>query len=504
MNNSNQNFPSLILFRRTNLQAGGSQRSSALRRTVGCCLRTLAFFVVPLFVALSGRGDQPTIFQTLIDTNNNTVSITTTGTPGDLQFLCQSFVAPFTNLLHNAIRISSVDTNGYGHFTADLTDGNAFFQARTVPHPTTLGGGTNDIKVFDFPEDVTVADGDTAAFMVVAQGTITDQLEYQWYKNGVAIPSATNSQYSLTATLTDSGSSYSCDINMVGYPPVRVGSSAIASSGAQLFVADSPPLVSVRLGGGTNEVEILAFPRHTVVTNTGTASFVVVAQGTVTNQLQYQWFWNEIPITNNPTATSSNLVITNAQYDANGTSATVLSSNSNVGFYSCDVNMVGHPAVRVRSADTNSIGAVLSVYIGSNTTYYAPYAPQGGGTCPATYAGYVRFRSLVTPTSTNYFFTPTAGANWCKIKDLTVITPTPPAPGYVRTVWFAAGCLDSCTTGPYFVSSGSSCATFPVCYVAGTALRCKFSTYVHSPSTIPLGAQFTLDMNWSTDLLSCP
>src|SRR5690349_15926138 len=114
MNNSTQNLPSLIFFRRTNLQAGGSQRSSALRRTVGCCLRTLTFFVVPLFVALSGHGSQPTIFQTLIDTNNNTVSITTTGASGDLQFLCQSFVAPFTNLLHNAIRISSVDTNGYG------------------------------------------------------------------------------------------------------------------------------------------------------------------------------------------------------------------------------------------------------------------------------------------------------------------------------------------------------------------------------------------------------
>jgi hypothetical protein len=57
------------------------------------------------------------------------------------------------------------------------------------------------------PQDATVNSGQTANFSVTASGS--KPLRYQWYRNGSLIAAATNSSYSLSATINDFGARFS-------------------------------------------------------------------------------------------------------------------------------------------------------------------------------------------------------------------------------------------------------------------------------------------------------
>src|SRR5665213_2527275 len=64
----------------------------------------------------------------------------------------------------------------------------------------------NDPAIATQPANLTVAQGSTTAFSVVANGTPT--LTYQWYFNSSVISGATASSYSKTWQLADAGSYY--------------------------------------------------------------------------------------------------------------------------------------------------------------------------------------------------------------------------------------------------------------------------------------------------------
>ncbi|MDW8308133.1 MAG: immunoglobulin domain-containing protein [Verrucomicrobiales bacterium] len=139
------------------------------------------------------------------------------------------------------------------------------------------------------PEDLTIVEGDGLFFEVWATGT--EPLAYQWRKNNVAIPGATDRAYQKDpATVADAGD-YTVRVSNAG--------GAVTSAVARLTVLVPP--------------SILTHPQSRTVVAGSNVTFSVRASGTP--PLSYQWSQDGVPI---PGATSTNLTILNAQPDDAG------------------------------------------------------------------------------------------------------------------------------------------------------------------------------------------
>lgn len=116
------------------------------------------------------------------------------------------------------------------------------------------------------PVGATLCDGESASFSVTATGS--DPLTYQWFLNGVAIPSATSATYSIASVAAGNGGTYTVTVsNDCG---------DATSAGATLTVLDGPA-IDVQPQGATLCVgEMLALS--------------VSASGS--GPLSYQWFLN--------------------------------------------------------------------------------------------------------------------------------------------------------------------------------------------------------------------
>jgi sugar lactone lactonase YvrE len=123
-----------------------------------------------------------------------------------------------------------------------------------------------------------------ATFVVVAGGT--SPLSFQWYKNGTAIPGATNPSYATPATsAADSGSLF--------HVVVSNGASPITSVDAVLTILAAPVAPS-----------ITTQPQPVSVALGGVATFTVAAGGSA--PLSYQWHRNGVDI---PNATNSSYTL---------------------------------------------------------------------------------------------------------------------------------------------------------------------------------------------------
>jgi hypothetical protein len=101
------------------------------------------------------------------------------------------------------------------------------------------------------PASQSVAAGASATFSVTASG---DQLSYQWYANGAALPGATSSSYTTPpATAADNGAQYAVIVNS----PVN----AQASTPATLTVS-APLEIGIKLSNGT---VMLTWPAGTLL-----------------------------------------------------------------------------------------------------------------------------------------------------------------------------------------------------------------------------------------------
>lgn len=151
------------------------------------------------------------------------------------------------------------------------------------------------------PAGLTVVEGSTATFAVVASGTAP--LSYQWLFEGVELPGETQP----TLTLASVG------LQDAGRYAVRVTNAvaAVVSTEAVLVVEPDrrPPAITQQ-------------PASRQVTPGSTAAFTVLAAGA--SPLTYQWQFNEQPIAD---ATNSTLLIANAQ-PAQAGSYTVVVSNA--------------------------------------------------------------------------------------------------------------------------------------------------------------------------------
>lgn len=142
------------------------------------------------------------------------------------------------------------------------------------------------------PLPVTVTAGSPATFTVTATGTAP--LSYQWSKDSVAIPKATNQILSLaTTTLADAG------LYLV---TVSNSAAAVASESARLTI-NTPVLAPT----------IITQPRAKGIHPGESVLFTIAATGT--EPMSYQWFRENVLI---PGMTSPTLLLTNVQLSAAG------------------------------------------------------------------------------------------------------------------------------------------------------------------------------------------
>ena len=199
-----------------------------------------------------------------------------------------TYKTPATSMGDNAAVFTVAVSNSAG--TATSTEARLTVTA-TAEAPT----------VTTQPADQTVITGASASFSVSATGT--SPLTYQWKKDGIAIPGATSSTYTIAATsLTDSA---------VFAVVVSNGAGTAASSNATLTVTDA--LVAPA---------ITKQPAAQSVTAGQTAKFTVEATGTA--PLRYQWKLNDQDISG---ATDSSYATSDTNTVGNAAVFTVVVSN---------------------------------------------------------------------------------------------------------------------------------------------------------------------------------
>ena len=149
------------------------------------------------------------------------------------------------------------------------------------------------------PVSYTAIAGQTATFLVIANGTLP--MIYQWQRNGVSIPGATASTYTIAATTAaDNGAQFNVIVSNVA------GS---VSSNAATLTVNVPP-------------SITAQPVSSTVIAGQTATFTVVAAGTP--PLTYQWEENGTYI---PGATAASYTTPATIATDNGSQFSVIVSN---------------------------------------------------------------------------------------------------------------------------------------------------------------------------------
>ena len=122
------------------------------------------------------------------------------------------------------------------------------------------------------PSDRTVAQGETANFQVVANGSTP--LSYQWQRNMIDIAGANSASYTTPATvLADNGAKFRC---------VVTNAFGTATSNEATLTVTAPPSIATH-------------PSDQTVTEGQTATFSVSANGSA--PLSYQWQRNMVNIT---------------------------------------------------------------------------------------------------------------------------------------------------------------------------------------------------------------
>ncbi len=205
----------------------------------------------------------------------------------------------------SSLSLNNVTAADAGTYTITLTGtcGNP------VTHSATLTVNEN-VVVASAPVSLTNCPGTTASFSVSATGT---GLNYQWLKDGLALPGATSSTLTLNNVASVHAGPYAVVVR--GTCGNAVTNSATLTVNENVVVASAP--ISLTNCPGT------------------TASFNVSATGT---GLSYQWFKDRTPL---PGQTASTLVLNNI-------------SSADAGVYSVEVTGVcGNPVSQAATLTVN-------------------------------------------------------------------------------------------------------------------------------------------------------
>ncbi len=170
-------------------------------------------------------------------------------------------------------------------------------------------------SITDDPDGVTVCLGDPASFSVLATPFVAP-LAYQWRRNGVDIPGATASTYSIASTVFADAATYD----------------VVVDDGC----GSSTSLPAVLSFGGA---VVTSQPQNQQVKKGGTATFTVAGTGSGT--ITYEWRHNGVSIV--PLETNATLIIAGVQ-------------TSDFGSYDCIVSDACGPTVSATAQLTAKTG----------------------------------------------------------------------------------------------------------------------------------------------------
>ena len=219
---------------------------------------------------------------------NNAVAGTVNISPASA-FLYTGDVANFTGTVNGTGTVTYTATGGTitsgGVFTAGTTSGDFTVTATNALDATQKAFANVTVAVpvpvtfSQNPANLTVAVGHKATFTVAASGSGT--LTYQWKKDGVAIAGATTASYTTaTLALSDSGSSYTCEVtgragmvasNAATLTVQSLGTATAINSTLVTFIPDLPaaavevPFVVSGVAGNVGEVQLSLYLTHTYV-----------------------------------------------------------------------------------------------------------------------------------------------------------------------------------------------------------------------------------------------
>ena len=292
-------------------------------------------------------------------------------------------------------------------------------------------------RILSQPQSQTVGIGTNATFTVAATGTMP--LTYQWQFAGGTLVGPTSSSLTITnAQLTNAGN----------YSVVVSGPGGVLTSSVAVLTVLLPPTLDSQPASRTNLLGT-------------TATFAASASGS--EPLGYQWRFNGTAMTNGGRAsgvTTTNLVITNAQY-ADAGNYTMVVTNA-VGVVTSAVAVLFIPSPPSITAQPTNLTAIA----GSN----ALFSVSVGGTPPFTYQW--RFGATDLPSGTSSVLTlatiqPTdaggysvvvsnfLGAVTSTVASLTVLVP----PSFISQPVSATNVLG--TTASFF---GGASGTAPLGY----------------------------------------
>ena len=209
-----------------------------------------------------------------------------------------------------------------GEWTGDLIGGQPYsirmWSASGIALVTTSIEASVPLGIAQQPVDLTVTEGDTAEFTVVASGS--GSFTYQWFADGISLAGETTDTLTLFDTsLIDDGTEYTVEVSN--------GSETLSSDVVTLTVEPAPSITI-----SEQPVDLTIFEGEDAV-------FKVVANGTGT--LFYQWFADGVAITD---ATSSTLTVSAALLDASGTLYSVSITDDNETRFSDGATLTVEPA----------------------------------------------------------------------------------------------------------------------------------------------------------------
>jgi alpha-tubulin suppressor-like RCC1 family protein len=224
---------------------------------------------------------QPATALGAVATQTVTLSVTAIGGTPDLSYQWQKNGANIPSALSAVLSLSFLQATDSGSYRCVVT--NSLGSVTSNPCVLTVYAETNLI-IRTQPATRAVTTGNSTTFSLLA--TSIEPIGYQWRKNGVSIPGATSSSYTIPSVSATDAGTYSCIVS--DYDELFL------SSGATLTVQVPPAITSQ--------------PSSLTVLQNGSTAFGVTATGTPAPT--YQWQLNENPIAG---ATSATYTIASAQ-----------------------------------------------------------------------------------------------------------------------------------------------------------------------------------------------
>ena len=375
------------------LSAVGSGDAASYSASVSNSLGSVTSSAATLTVNFAPAIVTPPAAATVLTGTNASFTVTASGTaPLNYQWLKNgTAISGATSATLSLVSVSATDAANYSvivtNIVSSITSGSA---ALTVLAPPAITSQ---------PANATLAQGGTASFSASASGTAP--LNFQWLKNGSAIPGANSNVLTLSVITTNDAANYSVTVTNVA--------GSTTSSAGTLTVLVPPAITAQPLAAS-------------VVAGTNVA-FTVTAGGSA--PLTYQWLKNGTAIAG---ATSATLALANVSAtNAANYSVTVTNTVGSATSSNASLTVLGPPAITSQPANLT----VTQGNPGSFSATASGTAPltfqwlKNGSVIPGANSNVLTFSAVTTNDAASYSVTVTniVGSVTSGSATLTVLVP---------------------------------------------------------------------------------